>query len=105
MSRQPIPIPDIDDEVLKRQLRPLAEQVLPPSAGQPHRSPPAPSAVVKSPRKGIELLLPETVVIEIKTRAAARGVSASVLILELLRDSGYPVVDADFIDLRKAPRR
>jgi hypothetical protein len=104
MSRQPIPIPDIDDEILKRQLRPLAEQVLPePAFARPRQT--LPPSVSKSPRKGIELLLPEAVVIEIKTRAAARGLSASVLILELLRDSGYPVVDADFIDLRKAPRR
>lgn len=102
MSRQPIPIPDIDDEILKRQLRPLAEQVLP---AQPAMARSPQPTVAKSPRKGIELLLPEAVVIEIKTRAAARGLSASVLILELLRDSGYPVVEADFIDLRKVPRR
>ena len=70
--------------------------------------PPVPAPrppAAKPPRKGIEFLLPETVVTEIKTRAAQRGVTATILLLELLRDAGYPVTEADFTDLRRLPRR
>jgi hypothetical protein len=126
------PLPDLDDEELKRRLAPLADAALPAGQGRgspsrvPPPSPPAapapmpvpllpivppvpvpaprPSAV-KPPRKGIEFLLPETVVTEIKTRAAQRGVTATILLLELLRDAGYPVTEADFTDLRRLPRR
>ena len=126
------PLPDLDDEELKRRLAPLADAALP--AGQGRGSPsrvslpsppatPAPMPVpllpivppvpvpaprppaAKPPRKGIEFLLPETVVTEIKTRAAQRGVTATILLLELLRDAGYPVTGADFTDLRRLPRR
>ncbi len=124
------PLPDLDDEELKRRLAPLADAALPAGQerGSPSRVPPpsppaAPASMpvpllpivspvpvprspaVKPPRKGIEFLLPETVVTEIKTRAAQRGVTATILLLELLRDAGYPVTEADFTDLRRLPRR
>jgi len=124
------PLPDLDDEELKRRLAPLADAALPAGQGRgsPSRvlppSPPTPLApmpaplltivppvpapglpAAKPPRKGIEFLLPETVVTEIKTRAAQRGVTATILLLELLRDAGYPVTEADFTDLRRLPRR
>jgi hypothetical protein len=126
------PLPDLDDEELKRRLAPLADAALPPGQGRgspsrvPPPSPPAAPApmpvpflpivppvpvpasrppAVKPPRKGIEFLLPETVVTEIKTRAAQRGVTATILLLELLQDAGYPVTEADFTDLRRLPRR
>jgi len=71
---------------------------------------PAPGAApaprpAKPPRKGMEFLLPEAVVRQLKTEAAARGVSATVILMELLRDAGYPITDDDFLDLRKEPRR
>ncbi len=126
------PLPDLDDEELKRRLAPLTNAALPAGQGRgvpspvPAPSPPAASApmpfplspivapvavpaqrplAAKPPRKGIEFLLPETVVTEIKTRAAQRGVTATILLLELLRDAGYPVTEADFTDLRRLPRR
>ena len=126
------PLPDLDDEELKRRLAPLADAALPAGQGRgsPSRVPPPslPSPLApmpdpllpivppipvpaprlpaaKPPRKGLEFLLPETVVTEIKTRAAQRGVTATILLLELLRDAGYPVTEADFTDLRRLPRR
>jgi hypothetical protein len=45
------------------------------------------------------------VVRQLKARAAERGVSATVLVLEILRDAGYPVTEADFLDLRRISRK
>jgi len=116
-------LPDLGDDELVRRLQPLADAVLPAGQGRggPPAAPPAdtsaprpltptpvaPLATVpaKPPRKGIEFLLPEAVVTEIKTRALQRGLSATVLLLEVLRDAGYPVTEADFTDLRKLRRR
>lgn len=135
------PLPDIDDEVFKQRLAPLARAVLPAvsggtptdeDTGQPRdrdngipdvrtsgsqesvevetRAPavleaaPAPRPT-RGPRRGVEFLLPERVVIALKTEAAQKGTSMSVRVLEVLRDAGYPVTDQDFIDLRKLPRR
>jgi hypothetical protein len=53
----------------------------------------------------MEFALPEAVAVELKTRAAKRQISATTLILEILRDAGFPVVAADFVDLRKMPRK
>lgn len=110
MSRAPLPLPDLDlnDDELRRRLDPLSATL---PAGQARGvAAPVVAAVraaplAKPPRRGIEFLLPDTVVTEIKTRAARRGVTATILLLELLREAGYPVVEADFTDLRKQPRR
>ena len=105
-GRGAAPLPDLDDEELKRRLAPLADAALPAGQGRgspsrvPPPSPPASLApmpnpllpivpqvpaprlpAAKPPRKGIEFLLPETVVTEIKTRAAQRGVTATILLL------------------------
>ncbi|MFC7557602.1 hypothetical protein ACFQU7_43740 [Pseudoroseomonas wenyumeiae] len=53
----------------------------------------------------MEFALPEAVALELKTRAARRNTSATTVLLEILRDAGYPVVPADFLDLRKVPRK
>ncbi len=136
-------LPDIDEEVFKQRLAPLARAVLPAGlertvsdggasnpAGQDTGVPnirhagmsdgredrpgipqvPAPAAVgaprpTRGPRRGVEFLLPEQVVVALKTEAAQRGTSMSVRVLEILRDAGYPVRDQDFIDLRKLPRK
>jgi len=60
---------------------------------------------VKPKRQKVEFLLPEPVVREIKTRAARRQISGTAPLLEVLRDAGYLVTEADFIDLRKLPWR
>ena len=136
-------LPDIDDEVFKQRLAPLARAVLPGgseqrlldvASGNPESrksegpgiryadipeerrvefvtSQQAAPAVVgvsrpaRGPRRGVEFLLPEQVVIALKIEAAQRGTSMSVRVLEILRDAGYPVSDQDFIDMRKLPRK
>ena len=103
MTRKPTVLPDLDDAEMKRRLQPLADAVLPQTAR--HADMPASLQSTRRPRKGIEFLLPEPVVTEIKMRAAQRGVSATILVLELLQANGYPVTPEDFTDLRKAPRR
>ena len=105
MAKAPPSLPDIldDDAAFKARMAPLAERILP----QPIFQPPPPPPVLKTrkpPRKGIEFLLPEPVVTELKTRAAQRGVTATILLMELLQREGYPVTEADFTDLRKLRR-
>ena len=102
MTRPPKPLPDLDDEALAERLRPL-ETVL------PGRRSPTPSASVtaptKPPRQGMEFLLPVPVIRQLKARAAERGVSATILLLEILREADYPVTEADFVDLRRITRK
>jgi len=111
-------IPNLDDEELKQRLAPIhqalrpdAPSYQPPSVGtskpleQSLKSPEQTSTEPRRPRKGIEFLLPQAVVAEIKTKAAVRQISATTLILELLRDAGFEVEDDDFLDLRKLNRR
>jgi hypothetical protein len=98
-KRPPTPLPDLNDDELRQRLQPLADRVLPvaPTA--------SPAKATKPKRQGMEFALPEAVALEIKTRAARRNISATTLLLEILRDAGYPVVPADFVDLRKVPRK
>jgi plasmid stability protein len=53
----------------------------------------------------VEFLLPERVVAALRVEAAESGVSLSIKLLEILRNSGYPVIDEDFVDIRKLPKR
>jgi hypothetical protein len=99
MTKRPTPLPDLDDDELRQRLQPLADRVLPGKGNAP-----APRTA-KPKRQGMEFMLPEAVALEIKTRAARRQISATTLMLEVLRDAGYPVVPADFVDLRKVPRK
>jgi len=100
MVKRPMtPLPDLNDDELRQRLQPLADRVLPSgSAG-------APPKTTKPRRQGMEFALPEAVAIELKTRSARRQISATTLLLEILRDAGFPVIAADFVDLRKTPRR
>lgn len=119
-------LPDIDDSEYARRLQPLMHAVVPAEkqgasggdvAGKPAilsagvtenrniGAPAVPLRPTRAPRRGVEFLLPEPVVVALKTEAAQRGTSMSVRVLEILRDAGYPVVDQDFTDLRKLPRR
>ncbi len=59
----------------------------------------------RGPRRGVEFLLPERVVAALRVEAAESGVSLSIKLLEILRNSGYPVIDEDFVDIRKLPKR
>ena len=170
-------LPDIDDDLLRARLQPLADRVLPGrSSGAPGNRPPASEAVrqteapsatsqeaataaapatvtegdalksasyigipefrnadiaavrtsaqprpvqnaiaaaerieqtraARGPRKGVEFLLPDRVVQALRMAAAQDGVTMSVKLLEVLRNAGYPVIDEDFIDLRRLPKR
>jgi hypothetical protein len=53
----------------------------------------------------VEFLLPERVVSALKAAAAHDGTSMTVKVLEALLAAGYPITDADFVDLRKLPKR
>lgn len=103
MTRRPSsPLPDLsEDDLLRQRLQPLAEKIL------PKKMEPTPEVArpTKPKRQKTEFLLPEPVVLEIKTRAARRQISATTLLLEVLRDAGYPVTKEDFVDLRKLPRK
>jgi hypothetical protein len=59
----------------------------------------------RGPKKGVEFLLPERIISALKIAAAQEGTSMTVKVLEALRDAGYPITDADFVDLRKLPKR
>jgi hypothetical protein len=59
----------------------------------------------RGPKKGVEFLLPARVVSALKVAAAEDGTSMTVKVLEALRAAGYPITDADFVDLRKLPKR
>jgi hypothetical protein len=59
----------------------------------------------RGPKKGVEFLLPARIVSALKVAAAQEGTSMTVKVLEALRAAGYPITDADFVDLRKLPKR
>lgn len=100
MAKRPsTPLPDLNDDELRQRLQPLADRVLPPAPAAP------PAKASKPKRQGMEFALPEAVAIELKTQAARRQISATTLLLEILRDAGFPVVPADFVDLRKVSRK
>jgi hypothetical protein len=73
--------------------------------GQPENELKGSASAQRAIKRGVEFLLPDRVVLALKADAAQRGVSASIRLLEVLRDAGYPVFQEDFIDLRKLPRR
>lgn len=151
-------LPDIDDELFKARLKPLADSVLPrsgaalPSDPTPMAAPAGTPAALRTasteppqhdpdirnsgipigrdtgrvpdqtgpfsalrvveqtraargPRRGVEFLLPERVVAALRVQAAESGVSLSVKLLEVLRNAGYPVIDEDFVDIRRLPKR
>jgi len=127
MSKKPMPsLPDLDDDdsAFQRKMRPLIEQALPKDrksgitdnriSGEPkYRSVGhvgAAQAVerietTRGAKKRFEYMIPERVGKALANDAASRGISATTRLLEVLRDSGYPVIPEDLIDLRKLPKR
>jgi hypothetical protein len=55
----------------------------------------------RGPKRRFEYLIPIRVGDALAADAAGRGISAATRLLEVLRDSGYPVKPEDFVDLRK----
>ena len=127
MSRKQLPdLPDLEEEdsAFQRKMRPLVEQALPKdrkpvsqerqTSGNPDRRI---SGLVgaaqqlerveaaRGAKRRFEYLIPERVGRALATDAAARGVSATTRLLEILRDAGYPVIQEDLVDLRKMPKR
>ena len=98
MTKKPIPLRDIDDATLRRRLQPLQASIA--EVRKPSRRAPK-----KPARQGIEFQFPVAVIREIKRRAQAREISATSLLLEILRRHKFPVVEEDFVDLRKGGRR
>ena len=60
---------------------------------------------LRGPKRRFEYLIPVRVGEALAADAAKRGQSAATRLLEILRDSGYPVILEDFIDLRKEKGR
>jgi len=56
-------------------------------------------------KRRFEYLIPDRVGKALADDAARRGVSATTRLLEVLRESGYPVIPEDLVDLRKMPKR
>ena len=61
--------------------------------------------VARGPKRRFEYLIPERVGLALAHKAASQGVSATTMLLQILRDAGYPVIEEDMIDLRKMPKR
>jgi hypothetical protein len=59
----------------------------------------------RGPKRRFEYLIPQRVGDALAQDAVRKGKSATVLLLEVLRDAGYPVIPEDLIDLRKERRR
>lgn len=121
---KPHSLPDLDDAEFVAKLRPLGNSVLPKS-----RHPDLISSgysdtrhieglekrksrllvaehieqieKLRGPKRRFEYLIPVRVGDALAADAAQRGQSAATRLLEILRDSGYPVIPEDFIDLRK----
>ena len=114
----PSPLPNLlDDAAFTAKLKPLAEQVLPTSkslvrkADKPDiRTPGTLRQMVatrrdeieskRGPKKRFEYVLPVRVGEALAEDARKRGQSATIRLLEVLRESGYPVIQEDMIDLR-----
>lgn len=122
------PLPDMDDAEFTAKLRPLGDAVIP-SAGRSatrtsglseirttDRSDARKSRLsvaermeeieqIRGPKRRFEYLIPVRVGDALAADAASRGQSAATRLLEVLRDSGYPVIQEDFVDLRKEKGR
>lgn len=127
MSKKPLPsLPDLDDDdsAFQKKMRPLVEQALPKDRKSGHpdhqitgilenrRSGYVGAAkaverieITRGAKKRFEYMIPERVGKALAQDAASRGISATTRLLEVLRDSGYPVIPEDLIDLRKLPKR
>jgi len=117
-------LPDLDDAEFTARLRPLESSVIPRSRASDIRTDGQPDKFIsaggkgrrsrssvaehieaieerRGPKRRFEYLIPVRVGEALAEDAAKRGQSAATRLLEVLRDSGYPVIPEDFIDLRK----
>lgn len=122
------PLPDLDDTEFVAKLRPLGDAVIRKSKQPDKRMYEYPDILVsnaeegrksrlsvaehiehiekvRGPKRRFEYLIPVRVGEALAADAAKRGQSAATRLLEVLRESGYPVIPEDFIDLRKEKGR
>ena len=122
------PLPDLDDTEFAAKLRPLGDAVIPKSKQPDRRLSEYPDSrtsdvderrksrlsvaehiehieKLRGPKRRFEYLIPIRVGEALAADAAKRGQSAATRLLEVLRDSGYPVIPEDFVDLRKEKGR
>jgi hypothetical protein len=60
---------------------------------------------IRGPKRRFEYLIPARVGDALAEDAARQGKSATIRLLEVLRDAGYPVIPEDLMDLRRERRR
>jgi hypothetical protein len=125
MKRPAVTLPDIeDDAVFTARLQPLATRVLPAKSDDRLSGyPDVPPSVIsgneisgtgrqaaaarrdeieakRGPKKRYEYVIPARVGDALAESARRNGVSATVRLLQVLRDAGYPVIPEDLLDLR-----
>jgi len=119
VKRRTTLLPDLpdDDAAFAERLRPLASKLLPPDKSRDRKSEIPDSRLSGSPRqtsasrrdeieakrgpkKRFEYVLPVRVGEALAEDARKRGQSATTRLLKVLRNSGYPVIQEDLIDLR-----
>jgi hypothetical protein len=60
---------------------------------------------IRGPKRRFEYLIPARVGDALAEDAARQGKSATIRLLEVLREAGYPVIPEDLMDLRRERRR
>jgi hypothetical protein len=125
MKKPTVPLPNIeDDAAFAARLQPLASKILP-NISEKHQSDDpiiqksgipdnyqsgTPRQAVASrrdeieakrgPKKRYEYVLPIRVGDALANEARKNGVSATLWLLQVLRNAGYPVIQEDLLDLR-----
>jgi len=123
MKKPTVRLPDIeDDAAFTARLQPLASKILPAQPGpqeakedrlsgipELHQSVTARQAVAsrrdeieakRGPKKRYEYVLPVRVGDALADDARKNGISATICLLQVLRNAGYPVIQEDLLDLR-----
>jgi len=125
MKKPAVQLPNIeDDAAFAARLQPLASKILPgksethnsddPTVGisglPDYRQTESPRQIAASrrdeieakrgPKKRYEYVLPTRVGDALANEARKNGVSATLRLLQVLRNAGYPVIQEDLLDLR-----
>jgi hypothetical protein len=125
MKKPPIQLPNIeDDAAFAARLKPLASRILPEipenrstddhhirrselpdshDSGSPRQAVASRRDVIEAkrgPKKRYEYVLPTRVGDALASEARKNGVSATLWLLKVLRNAGYPVIEEDLLDLR-----
>jgi len=97
MSKKTVlPLDDDDDDILAQRISETAKQ-----QGIPSLTPttaPSPAPVASGARRPIKVEVSDELFDALTIAAAQQRVTKRYLILSALRDAGYPVTDADFME-------